>query len=400
MATTRDYGRDLYPPDYPQDQYQAGYPQDQYQAGNAQDQYQAGNAQDQYQAGYPQDQYQASYPQDQYQASYPQDQYQASYQQDQYQADYQQDQHQAGAVRTRDQDEEELDDLYYRPKRGPKAPGASKNRVDQWMEGKLTFGGSGIKRKTAALLVLGAVGLFPIFCMLPALFTLNTTTFATSVDDTLGTGAEINLFMCLLVTPFMILTGERWFFPLRRWFGILMAVCAFGDGISAGLVDPFFGNFLEKLTEHTFTLIGFTMMILLLPLLMTGNNWAQRRMGKYWKILHRLIYVVWGLLFFHLATLEGFGFERRADGSGFAGDGDPIFHQRLYQYSACSVFLLTLRLPPVKRWIAARQKEGREWLVAVAVVPIFMLFLFGFIFIWNEMIFKGMDSFTEHPSAE
>jgi DMSO/TMAO reductase YedYZ heme-binding membrane subunit len=137
-----------------------------------------------------------------------------------------------------------------------------------------------------------------------------------------------------------------------------------------------------------------------LPLLATGNPWAQRKLGKYWKRLHALTYVIWGLLFFHLSLLEGFRFERGGDGSGFPGDGDPVFHQRLYQYSACSVFLLTLRLPPVKRWIAARQKEGREWLVWLTITPIFALFVFGMIFIWNEELFKGVDSFIEHPSAE
>ena len=92
--------------------------------------------------------------------------------------------------------------------------------------------------------------------------------------------------------------------------------------------------------------------------------------------------------------------KRGSNGSGFAGDGDPIFHQRFYQYSACSLFLLTLRLPPVKRWITARQQEGRNWLVWVTVVPIFAVFVLGFIFIINEEIFKGIDSFMEHPSAE
>jgi DMSO/TMAO reductase YedYZ heme-binding membrane subunit len=140
--------------------------------------------------------------------------------------------------------------------------------------------------------------------------------------------------------------------------------------------------------------------MLVLPLLATGNPWAQRKLGRYWKRLHALIYVIWGLLFFHLSFLEGFGFQRGDNGSGFAGDGDPIFHQRLYQYSACSLFLLTLRVPPVKRWIAARQKEGRNWLVYLVVLPIFALFVFGLIFIVNEEIFKGLDSFTENPSNE
>jgi DMSO/TMAO reductase YedYZ heme-binding membrane subunit len=180
----------------------------------------------------------------------------------------------------------------------------------------------------------------------------------------------------------------------------LMACCAIGDGVSAGITDPFAGSFLAKLTEHTFTLVGFVMMLLVIPLLLTGNPWAQRKLGKYWKTLHKLIYVVWALLFVHLATLEGFGFERGNDGSGFAGDGDPIFHQRLYQYSAASLFLLTLRLPPVKRWIAAREREGRRWLIYATIGPVFALFVFAMTFIVNEEFFKGINSFRETPSAE
>jgi len=276
----------------------------------------------------------------------------------------------------------------------------AKNRVDEWMEGRFRFGGTGVKRKTLALILLGAWGFLPLFFMLPSLFTFNTNTIGNSVDDTLGTGAMTNLFLCLLITPAVTLTGQRWFVPLRRWYGIMFACCGIGDALGAALFDDFAGNPFAKLVEHTFTLIGFLMVLLAIPLFITGNNWAQRKLGRYWKKLHRLIYVIWGLLFFHLATLEGFGFERGSNGSGFAGDGDPIFHQRLYQYCACSVFLLTLRLPPVKNWIAARQQEGRNRLVYLSVMPIFALFLFGFIFIVNELIFKGTHSFVENPSSE
>jgi hypothetical protein len=54
----------------------------------------------------------------------------------------------------------------------------------------------------------------------------------------------------------------------------------------------------------------------------------------------------------------------------------------------------------VKRWIVARQKEGRGWLVWVTVAPVLALFMFAFIFIINEEIFKGIDSFMNTPSAE
>jgi methionine sulfoxide reductase heme-binding subunit len=278
---------------------------------------------------------------------------------------------------------------------------AAKRGLDEWMEVEFRFGGSRIKRKALALVLLGAPAAVPLFFMLPALLTLNENTFSVSVDDTLGTGAELCLFLCLLITPLVTLTGQRWFVPLRRWYGIMMACCSIGDAIAAGLTDTTFaGGFLGRLAGHAFELMGFLMVMLVIPLLITGNRWAQRKLGRYWKQLHRLTYVIWALLAVHLMLLEGFGFEHGADGSGFAGDGDPIFHQRLYQYSACSLFLLTLRLPPVKRWIAARQKEGRNWLVYLTITPIFALFIFALIFIVNEEIFKGIGSFTEHPSAE
>jgi DMSO/TMAO reductase YedYZ heme-binding membrane subunit len=282
--------------------------------------------------------------------------------------------------------------------RQPQRP--AKSRVDEWMEADFKFGGSRIKRKAVALILLGVPGLVPLFFMLPALVTVNANTFSVSVDDTLGTGAELCLFLCLLVTPLVTLTGQHWFAGLRRWYGIMMACCALGDAIGASITDTFAGGVFGRLAGHTFTLVGFLMVMLVIPLLLTGNPWAQRKLGRYWKTLHRLIYVIWGLLAVHLMLLEGFGFESGSNGSGFAGDGDPVFHQRFYQYSACSLFLLTLRLPPVKRWIAARQAEGRGWLVWVTIAPIFALFIFGFVFIVNEEIFKGIDSFTEHPSSE
>jgi DMSO/TMAO reductase YedYZ heme-binding membrane subunit len=279
-------------------------------------------------------------------------------------------------------------------------PRVVRSRVDEWMEVAFKFGGSRVKRKAVALIVLGAPAVAQLFFMLPALLTLDSNTFAVSVDDTLGTGAEMCLFLCLLVTPLSMLTGQHWFIPLRRWYGIMMACCAIGDATAAGITDNFAGGVFGRLAGHTFSLMGFTMVMLVIPLLLTGNPWAQRKLGRYWKKLHRLIYVIWALLAFHLMFLEGFGFERGTNGSGFAGDGDPVFHQRFYQYSVCSLFLLVLRLPPVRRWITARQQEGRGWLVWVTIAPVFALFVFGFIFIINEEIFKGLDSFRQTPSAE
>jgi methionine sulfoxide reductase heme-binding subunit len=318
---------------------------------------------------------------------------------------YQPDPYPDDAVGTWDEEKQPADD--HRPQRLATKSRmverrADRSRLDEWMDKDFKFGGSRIKRKAVALILLGTPAVVPLFFMAPAFFTMNVATFAGSVDDTLGTGAEFCLFICLLVTPMVTLTGQRWFVPLRRWYGILFACSGFGDMLAAGLTDNFAGGFFGRVAGHVFELMGFMMVMLAIPLLITGNRWAQRKLGKYWKTLQRLTYVIWGLLFLHLALLEGLGFQNGNghNGSGNPGDGDPIFHQRLYQYLACSLFLLTLRLPPIKRWIAARQQEGRNWLVWVVVAPIFALFIFGMIFVINEEIFKGFDSFMEHPSAE
>jgi hypothetical protein len=45
---------------------------------------------------------------------------------------------------------------------------ADKSRVDEWMEVEFKFGGSRIKRKAVALILLGLPALVPLFFMLPA----------------------------------------------------------------------------------------------------------------------------------------------------------------------------------------------------------------------------------------
>jgi DMSO/TMAO reductase YedYZ heme-binding membrane subunit len=79
---------------------------------------------------------------------------------------------------------------------------------------------------------------------------------------------------------------------------------------------------------------------LALPLLATANTPAQRKLGRYWKRLHRMTYVIWGLVVLHLLLLG------RLTPFGVAeGDGDPIMHQRFYQAVAISIPLIVLRLP-------------------------------------------------------
>jgi DMSO/TMAO reductase YedYZ heme-binding membrane subunit len=149
-----------------------------------------------------------------------------------------------------------------------------------------------------------------------------------------------------------------------------------------------------RLAGHTFLLAGLIIITLALPVLATANTPAQRKLGKYWKKLQRMTYVIWAFVIIHLALLDGL----RPFG-GKDGDGDPIFHQRFYQTIAISIPLIVLMLPPVRRWIIGQRAEGRQWLVWLTVAPLAVFYITAMAFIINEEIFTGMQIITMHPPA-
>lgn len=271
----------------------------------------------------------------------------------------------------------------------------ARNAVDAWMAGRTRLLGSPVSRRTIALWILGAPALVPVTLMAPAVITANTNTMNNAVADVLGTGAEALLLITLLITPIVTITQQRWFVPLRKWYGIMFAVTAITDAIIASITTSFAGGVVGRMAGHSFLLAGFTMVLLAIPLLAISNSPAQRWLGKYWKPLQRMTYVIWALLYVHLALLFGFGLSPAE-----AGDGDPLFHQRLFQLTACSIPLLLLRLPPVRRWVGTQQKDGRQWLVNFTFLPFAFLFLLGFVFIVNEEIFKGIAAFSLHPISD
>jgi len=276
-------------------------------------------------------------------------------------------------------------------------PPTAKNPVDAWMDQDFKFAGSVIKRKTAAVFLLGIPALAPLFFMSRAVIELNSSTMNQVEADVLGTGSMALLILTLTITPVVTLTRQHWFVPLRKWYGIVLGCTATADAILAAITTSFAGGVIGRLAGHTFLLVGFVMVSLLFPLLLISNSRAQRRLGKYWKPLQKLTYVIWGLLFLHLALLEGFGFQNGTNGPGSGFDHNPVLHQRLYQLTACSLPLLLLRLRPVKRWVARQQKAGRERAVYLTFLPLAALYILFFAYIVNEEILKGVSAFRLQP---
>jgi len=274
---------------------------------------------------------------------------------------------------------------------------ATRTAVDAWMEHDFKFAGSRVKRRTVACVVVGIFALTPLFLISRPVIQMDSNTLNQVEPDIGGTGSMLLLLATLSITPLVTLTRSHWFVPLRRWFGIVLAVTATTDAIVGGLTSSFAGGFIGHLTGHAFLLVGLVMVMIMTPLAFMSNNRAQRALGKYWKPLQRLTYVVWALLFIHLALLEGFGFQNGTNGPSSHFDHNPVMHQRLYQLAACSLPLLLLRMPPVKRWVACKQNQGKQRVVYLAFASLAALFIFSYSFIINELMFKGISAFREQP---
>ena len=264
--------------------------------------------------------------------------------------------------------------------------------VDSWMDQESGFL-PGVKRRKIALFLLRLPALIPLIFTLRGWLSLNEKLSLTNTEaDVLGTGGEYCFLLAVSITPLITLTGQRWFAPLRRWYGIMFAVIGIADSVTASITGAFSGGPIGRVAGHSFLLAGFFVILLALPVLVTANTPMQRALGRYWKRVQRLTYLIWAMIVIHLALLDGL-----SPFDGPQGDGDPVFHQRLYQILAISLPLVILRLSPVRRWITEQRAAGQQWKVWAAFAPLFALYLLAFAFLINEEIFTGTKIITMNP---
>jgi len=102
------------------------------------------------------------------------------------------------------------------------------------------------------------------------------------------------LLITLAVTPLRKLTGWNWLVRFRRMLGLFaFFYLLLHFLVYAGLDQRFdFAAILEDIVERPYITIGITALLLLVPLAVTSTNAMMRRLGKRWKKLHRLIYVI------------------------------------------------------------------------------------------------------------
>lgn len=105
------------------------------------------------------------------------------------------------------------------------------------------------------------------------------------------------------------------------------------------------GNFLDPglFVKVPFARYGLLGLLLLIPLALTSNRWAMKRLGKNWKRLHRLVYVIVPLLVWHY-------WQRETWESQIGMGGTTELTQPLI-FALLVAVLLVMRLPIVRMWL-------------------------------------------------
>ncbi len=147
-------------------------------------------------------------------------------------------------------------------------------------------------------------------------------------------------FLCftLAITPLRRLTGQQWLLKLRRMLGLFCFFYASLHFLCFLWFDHFFdlAEMWKDVKKRLFITVGFSAFVLLIPLAATSTTAMQRRLGRNWARLHRLVYLIALLAIVHFWWM-------RAGKNNF---GEPIV------FGALVAMLLGMRL--VFRWQAAR----------------------------------------------
>jgi len=160
-----------------------------------------------------------------------------------------------------------------------------------------------------------------------------------------GRTALILLLLSLACTPISTLTGLKQVVKVRRALGMYAALYVAMHFLTfVGLDYRLNLDLLPRaILDQRYVLAGSAAGLLLLPLVLTSTRGWQRRLGKNWKRLHRLVYPASILAVIHFLWLV-------------KDSTEPL------RFGSVLVLLLALRLPPVRRVLSTlRHRLGTQW---------------------------------------
>ena len=148
--------------------------------------------------------------------------------------------------------------------------------------------------------------LVPFIQLLVNAFTRNLGTNPVELlTHTTGEWALRILLITLIISPLIKLTKNNWLILFRRPLGLygffyaflhFLVYLVFDQGLS-------FAYLWEDIVKRPYITVGFTALILLIPLALTSTKQARRKLGKNWNHLHKLAYVIALLGIVHLVWL-------------------------------------------------------------------------------------------------
>lgn len=173
--------------------------------------------------------------------------------------------------------------------------------------------------------------------------------------DVLGLSATLCLLACLAVTPVSRLVRFRTAAYWRRWLGLAMFWTGAAGLVIAGTGGPR-GQWMMRLSGHAQEWTGTVVVVALVPLALTSNQWSQRVLGAYWKTWQRrLSWAVWLVVAAHLLMLGAW----RVEAAFFLASGP----------------LLAARVPAVRKdagkWRASGYADSARWVLAGVAAGVF-----------------------------
>jgi sulfoxide reductase heme-binding subunit YedZ len=161
------------------------------------------------------------------------------------------------------------------------------------------------------------------------------------ITRSMGTWTLVFLCLSLAMTPARKLTGWTGFIHLRRMLGLFCFFYATVHFLIWLWLDHNFSlaAMWQDVLERPYITFGFLAFVLLIPLAFTSNRWAQRKLGRRWSHLHRMVYGIAILAILHYWWHK-------------AGKSD---YETVSIYLGVIVVLLLLRLPFVQQYIQIKK---------------------------------------------
>jgi sulfoxide reductase heme-binding subunit YedZ len=153
-----------------------------------------------------------------------------------------------------------------------------------------------------------------------------------------GKAALVLLVLSLACTPLNSVFGFKQALKVRRALGLygfmyvglhLATFVVLDYGVDLQLIA-------QAVIEKYFVIAGFVAFLILVPLAITSTRGWQKRLGKNWKTLHKLVYLAVPIAVLHFALLV----------KSVIGRPEPLL------WGALVLGLLALRLPAVRKWFA------------------------------------------------